>query len=304
MMLGMKKSLWFILAVMAVSASCSKQEAGDRVMSELVGEEIVLYVDDGFKVDTKTTEITTVPTSLYWGATKGKVGNKSNASTPGESIKWSPRSASVSSGTLATGEVQTPTPTAYNYYVANQNFTITAATTTVAGSVTLAVSGNGTDIIAGKVTATSSATPSISLKHVFARVGTLTLNAPTGHTLSGVSWSIIGKSSINGTAGTYNLTSESWTAASTKLTTAQTITSSSNLYLIPGTYTVSVTYTISKGTDFSQTVTKTADVTLVQGKRNNITGLASVTATDINLSLSVTGWTDNAIGTTQDPVIF
>ena len=68
------------------------------------------------------------------------------------------------------------------------------------------------------------------------------------------------------------------------------------MYLIPGTYTIKVTYTLSKG-EWSSTATKSADVTLVQGKINNITGTVNNLggASEIVLSLSISDWTTNNI---------
>ena len=195
----------------------------------------------------------------------------------------------MSSSKINTGHYQTASPTAYNYYVANQSFSVGATTS-------MTVANNNTDVIAGRTASSSSLTPSVTLGHIFARTGTLTANAPSGYTISGVSWKIVGKSDINGTAGTYNMTSGAWSAASTKLSSETSLTSSSDMYLIPGTYTIKVTYTLSKG-EWSSTATKSADVTLVQGKINNITGTVNNLggASEIVLSLSVSEWTTNNI---------
>ncbi len=229
-------------------------------------------------VDTKATAITSIPASLYWGATTGTKG------ASGEAVKWSAASASVSSSSIATGQYQNATPVTYNFYLMNANFTVAAD-----GGTAISNLQNTTDYIYG--VATSNATPvAVTLNHVFARTGTLTMNTQSGYTISGVSWTIIGKSTVNGTKGTFNLASGSWTAAATKLTSATAITSSSDMYLIPGTYTIACTYTLTKG-DWSQTFTKSADVTLQMGKINNITGTATGgAASEISLNLTLTAW--------------
>ena len=274
--------LFFTLAAAVAAVSCSKPaELISRQEASAPGE-IVIGVGEDFsaEVSTKATAITSVPSTLYWGATTG---------TSSESSKWAATSASVSSSKINTGHYQTASPTAYNYYVANQSFSVGATTS-------MTVANNNTDVIAGRTASSSSLTPSVTLGHIFARTGTLTANAPSGYTISGVSWKIVGKSDINGTAGTYNMTSGAWSAASTKLSSETSLTSSSDMYLIPGTYTIKVTYTLSKG-EWSSTATKSADVTLVQGKINNITGTVNNLggASEIVLSLSVSEWTTNNI---------
>jgi len=84
--------------------------------------------------------------------------------------------------------------------------------------------------------------------------------------------------------------SQSWTAASTKLTSETAITSTSDMYLIPGTYTIKVSYTLTKG-DYSQSFTKTGTVSLTMGKVNNISCTAiGGGASEIVLSVSLTAW--------------
>ena len=280
----MKKYIFITLSLAfgLVAVSCSKAGPDLAGPAASVPGEIVFSLNEGFdaEVSTKATAITAVPASLYWAATTGTRGNV-------EAKKWDANATTAkatSSGKLATGKFQTATPTAYNYYVANNAITVPAT-----GDVTMTVANNNTDVLAGFVAATTSTTPSIVLNHVFARTGSLTMNAEDGYTISNVSWKIVGKSSVNGTAGFYNLSTGAWTAASTKLSSDMAITGSSDMYLIPGTYTLKCTYTLGKG-DWTKTYTKSADVTLVEGKVNNITGSVTGDASGIVLTLSVASW--------------
>ncbi len=243
--------------VAAVCVGCSKEQTDrDAMNGSGSREEIVLgLAGDSLlaEVMTKTTNVTSVPSTLYWGATTG--------SGTSEAVKWASASASVSSGKINTGNYQTLSPTSYNYYVSNIAMTVGANTTVTAT--------NTTDVIVGRCAASTSTTPSVTLGHIFSRTGTLTFTA-TGYTITNVSWKIVGKSTINGTKGVYNLRTGAWTSATTKLTSETTITSSSNLYLIPGTYTVKITFTASKDGN-TKTFTKTGDVVFAQGKVCNIT---------------------------------
>lgn len=279
----MKKfSVFIIAAAVALSfASCQKN---DRIPNDSEGQEIVLNFGDSFDVETKASAVTSL-TSAYWGASTG---------TSTESVKWSTASASVSSGKISTGKYQTASPTSYNYYVANQTFT-------VAGDMTVA--NNNTDIVAGRLAASTSTAPSITLNHIFSRINTLTANAPSGFTISGISWKITGYSTVNGTAGTFNMKSQSWTSASTKIASATNISSGSDMYVIPGEYTFTVSYTLTKG-DWSKSFTNSGRVTLTGGKINNI----STTVPDptgsiggpeqIVLTVTVTAWTSQNVGLT------
>lgn len=238
--------------------------------------EVVIGCDSGFSVDTKATAVTSVPGTLYWGASTGSAGS--------ESAKWGCSGATVYSGSIYTGKYQTLSPTTYNYYVANQAFS-------VGSSTTMSVQDNSVDVVAGRVSS-NSASPSVTLGHIFARTGSLTCYTQSGYSISGVSWTIRGISSVNGTAGTYNLTSGTWTSASAGLGETG-ISSSSDFYLIPGVYQIKVTYTLSLG-EYSQTFVKYGDVTLVQGKVNNISCTAiGGNAAEVVFTTSITAWQEN-----------
>lgn len=271
----MKKYIFVLLGVLALAACNKAVVSSDGGVYYDEPQEIVLGMvsdDIDFSVDTKATAITSLPSSLYWGATTG---------SSSETAKWSSSSASLSSGKINTGKYQTATATAYNYYVSNVNMSI-GANTTISAS-------NGTDVIVGRTAASTSTTPAVTLNHIFARTGSLTATAPSGFSASNVSWTIVSKGDISGTAGTYNLRTSAWSSP-TKLTTASALTSSSDMYLIPGTYTISVTYTLTKG-DNVQTYTKSGDVTLVAGKINNIAcTLVSNAVNEIQISLTLTAW--------------
>ena len=258
----MKKILLTFLVVAGAICSCQREPILDT------GPEIVLQIDDQIdaQVTTKTTAVNSLPSSLYWGATTGSGGS--------QSTKWSSTSASVSSSKISTGHYQSASATTYNYYVSNVSMSIGANTTVSATGGT-----SGTDVICGYTAGTSSATPSVTLSHIFARTGTLTLSMPAGYTASSATWSIVKSGSLTGTAGTYNLRTGEWSSVS-GLTSYTTFTSSSDMYLIPGVYTIKVVMVVN-GTNYTQT----GNVTLSAGRVNNIT--ATVTNNfAINISVS------------------
>lgn len=269
------------LLILGFAASCAKSVEPENQNPK----EIVLCVGGDtidMQVQTKTTEITTLPSTLYYSMTTGTLGSN-------ETSKIGSTSGNVGSGEIATGVYQTLSPTSYNYYVSNAAITFSASGSTISAA-------NTTDVIAGKVTSNET-NPSVKLDHIFARTGTLTLNTQGDYALSNVSWNIESISGgTGGTGGTYNIAKDSWTSVTALSST--TITKDSDMYLVPGSYTLTVHYTLTKG-DWSDSFTKHATVTLVAGKVNNITGTASGgNASEISITVTLTEWGTNNITAT------
>ena len=254
-----------IIASLLIFISCDKGE----IKTAVEGSEISFRVDgDAIKVDvmTKASEVTGV-SSVYWEAKQSG------------SVKHAVASYAVSGGAVNTGKYW-PLGATYDYMVSNVAFT----TSTGAISAT-----NATDIVVGTASGVSSNSCTVTLNHIFARTAALTLNTQSGYTLSNVSRKIKSSGSASGTAGTYTI-GTGWGATATTALSEQAITSSSDLYLIPGKYTVTVSYTLTKG-DYVQSFTKSSDVTLQAGKKNSITGTAvGGNATAIQFNVSVAAW--------------
>lgn len=281
-----------LMAGCAALTGCNKEIAPDVQDMATKAGEIVLAVDDSqldMAVSTKATEVTSLST-LNIVRTTGTWKSETN--------KDAKSSASVSAGKINTGWYQTATPTGYNYYLSNSAMTFAAGGSTIAAT-------NTTDIIAGCTNAANSTlTPSVTLEHIFARTAGLTANAPAGYSISGVTWKIQSKAGgTGGTAGTYNIATKAWSGVTALANT--TFTASSDLYLTPGVYTVSITYTLTKG-DYSKTSTKSGDVTLVAGKKNSISVKSAngdgvvpfddgVGAQEIVLSVTLTPWGTNSV---------
>lgn len=258
------------LLITGLAAGCAKSVEPENQHPQ----QIVLCVGDDtidMDVQTKATAITAIPSTLYFSVTTGKQGSSETAKKQSESV-------SSAGGKIATGLYQTVNATSYNYYVSNLPITFAASGSTVSAS-------NATDVIAGTTTSDSTS-PSVTLDHIFARTGTLTLNTQDDYDLSNVSWKIA--SVTGGTAGTYNIATKAWSSLTALNSTS--ITELSDMYLVPGSYTLTVSYTLTKG-DWTQNFTKSASVTLVGGKINNISGTASGgAASAISLSVSLTPW--------------
>lgn len=267
----MKRILLFTALIATTVVSCNKTPISESISVD--SGEIILVVDDDkidMDVTTKASAITAVPSSLYWSCTTG---------TSTQSSKTTSTSKSVSSGKISTGLYQTASATAYNHYVSNEPIAFAAAGSTISAT-------NDTDVIAGVCKAQTSTSPSVTLNHIFARTGTVSVSATNGYSLSGVSWKI--ESVSGGTGGTYNIYTDTWSGLTSLGST--TFTSSSDLYLVPGTYRVTVSGTQSLG-DYSSAFSKSATITLSAGKVNNISATMSGSgASSITLSVSLSEW--------------
>ena len=276
-------SLLLCAAVAVLGTSCQKDDLKSVSSAK---EQIVLSLSDGsidMNVSTKATEITALPSSIYLARTSGTW--KSETSVDASASK------TVASNKIATGWYQTNPVTAYNYYLSNVAMTFAAGGSTIEAD-------NGTDVIAGCTQgADDSSAPSVSLDHVFARTATLTCNAQEGYTVEGVTWKIASKAGgTGGTKGTYNIATKEWSGVTALA--QQEFTSSSDLYLTPGAYTVTVSYTLKKES-YSEAFTKSGEVTLVAGKKNNITCTAAGgSASQIELSISLTPWGTESLNLT------
>lgn len=270
----MKVFLKFTLSLISMTTfviSCNKEFAETPSSGE-----IILMVDDGhLDVSTRATALTAVPSSLYWSATTGTLGS--------ETKKWDSTSASVASGKIATGKYQTATATTYNYYLANTAITFASTGSTI-------VAENTNDIIVGKATSNSTA-PSITMDHVFARTGSVSCSSANGYVLSNLSYKIKSKDANTGTKGTYNIKDNTWSSATAL--SEQALTNSSDLYLIPGVYTFTVSGTEKMG-DYSKSFSASADITLAAGKVNNISAKrTSSGAQGITISVTLNPWGTN-----------
>lgn len=299
----MKKYIipFILLSVVA----CEKQFTGSDIIAEDSTEPIVIGVtgdDLSAVVYTKATEVTSVPSSVNWLATSGTI------NTAGEAKKYNNKAVSLATEngkiTGHTGYYWPSTNTSYNFYVCYNAESSNAISFTAGTGATISANTNK-DVLAAKGTATWKSTLDMNLQHIFARTANLILNTQSGYDLSDVSWTI--KSNTGGgTAGTYNITKGTWSgqtalaqtaigAADAGNTSASKSTHTSDMYLIPGSYRVDITYTLTKG-DYTETFTKGADITLVAGKKNTITATAvGGTATEIIITVSLTAWGTNSI---------
>ena len=266
-------SLILILSLLFIS--CNKADVLDRgniLPPDETGQVPILFTTDSFDavVTTKATAVTTLP-SFKVSATTGNAGS--------ETSKWNSVTFSGTSS-YSGGKYWPSSNPSYHFYAANTDITFNAAGCTVAPA------DASTDIVCAYLASPKyKASNALTFDHIYARISKLTLNAPSGCTLSNVTWALSAP-----VGGTYNLRTGAWTPGTAS---AQTIaggaSSTNDLYVVPGTYELTCTYTITKG-DYTETHTKKADVTLQKGKINAITGTAVDGSTAIAFTVSVSPW--------------
>lgn len=273
----MKRTLFAILAATAALASCQKGElpAAELTPADESGLRPIVFTAEGggldTQVETKATAVTTL-SSFYVGCTTGSAGS--------ETSKWN--STEFSGTTSFTGGKYWPASNpSYHFYASNAALTFAAAGTTVAADGTVDI------VTAYLASPTFAASNTLTFNHIYARVGSVSISAAAG-SLSNVSATLKNVA----TGGTYNLRTGAWTAG-TKADKTVTV-GSNDIYVVPGTYALSVTYTLTNG-DYSATFTKSGNVTLQQGKINNISATAPNSSTAISFSVTVTAWSSASV---------
>ena len=220
-----------------------------------IPSEIKFYVDG--MVSTKVDDLTSLQ-SFYVRCVRGNIGMTSEKSVFSTRFRYS-------SGGYFTGNKYWPAKDLqYTFYASNNNLTSSSSGTYV-------IATNTTDVVVAISKYSSSNYKEIinlTFNHVFAKIGYCKVVPPSGYTVTNVTVKV--KPLITGRYYPYNGT---WTnmLSGTDITLTTTVNSTviNDYYLIPGTYTVSLQYTISQG-DYSESKTTTLPLNFVAGKRSNI----------------------------------
>lgn len=287
----MKKILNLCVSVLLLlmAVSCTKNNSIEPVDTKLAPVSF-LTSNAAVSVETKATEVTgtTLETSGFKvSATTGSAGS--------ESAAWT-NIAFTKTGSTWTGDKYWPDSNpSYHFYASNINLSHTVSGATVSAS-------NDVDVVcAYMATPTYKDDNTLTFEHVFARIGSMTVSAASGYTISGVCIRITPRVS-----GTYNLLSGAgrtdgtgWSGTSTgsaqELANSTPGTKSNDVYLVPGRYTLTATWTATRG-DYTKTFTgMTYDVDIVGGKVNTIAATLGGLAQEIRFSVIVSPWASNLI---------
>jgi len=166
----------------------------------------------------------------------------------------------------------------------NPNYKFAASNMSMVGNTSapsVSVTNTNTDVVVGYLASPNFQSENdLPLQHIFAQIGTVTMKAPEGFTVTNLKLSL--RPILQ---GTYNLIHNTWNRGSAvnsdvyimgsansgeDIAEGGTKVSDDNdLWLLPGEYTLRASYTISKGS-YSRSKTATAQVNLSQGYNNNI----------------------------------
>lgn len=244
----------------------------------------------GVTIDTKAsvvTETTLNSSGFYASATTGSAGS--------ETSKWNSVSFAKSGDYFVGGKYWPSTNPSYHFYASNNALTFAAAGTTVSAT-------NSTDVVCAYLPSpTYLSANSLTFNHIFARIGNVTISAVSGYTISGISVTITPK-----TGGTYNIRTGNgqtngtgWssltTGSATTIANTTPGTKSNDLWLVPGDYDISFSWTATKG-DYSQSFSgKTASASILAGRVNVITASLGGEAESINMGVSIAAWSNTSV---------
>ena len=279
---------FLLYIVIAMCAACTVMDL--KVTAPLTDE--VLFSADGdvnFDVSTKATAVTSL-SSFYASATTGSAGSETSVWNS-QTFTSNGANPPVYSG----GKWWPASDPSYHFYASNQALTFGASGTTVTATT-------DTDVICAYLaTSTHKVKNALTFNHIFARLGDVQVSADTGYTISGVEVSITPK-----TGGTYNLRTGSWASttngSATNIANSTPGTKSNDIYLVPGSYTLTCKWTATKG-NYSQSFTgKTVSVSLTAGNINKITATLGGSAESVTFGVSITAWGNQTVNAGTVPV--
>jgi hypothetical protein len=292
------KTRIFIAAVMALAAMACSRNGQNQ---ELTGRERITFAaadESGlFSVTTKADEVTAL-SAFYVSAVTSSAGVEASA---WNSTEFSLVPAS-DPATYAANKFWPSSNPSYLFYASNLPLLFDAGETTVSAS-------NATDVVCAYMTEPAyEQRNTLAFEHIFARIGDVIVTAEEGYTISNLTITVTPKVS-----GTYNLRtgagqsdgtgwsspengSETTICSRTEgIAPSASYTHSNDVWLIPGSYTLTAGWTATKD-DYTQSFTgKTATVDIVGGKVNSISASIVGNATQINLGVSLTAWGTNDI---------
>jgi len=188
-------------------------------------------------------------------------------SSGSESAVFTNQTFTGSAGTYTGGRYWPVSDPGYKFFASNVALTYTSSGATVSAS-------NSTDVICAYMpNPTFGEKNTLVFNHIFSRIGNVTVAAESGFTVSGVSVTITPYVS-----GTYNLETGAWSGKSagsaTSLANSSPGTKSNDLWLVPGSYTVTCSWSAAPsggGSAMAYTNEVSESFTLIAGKTSAMT---------------------------------
>ena len=295
----MKNFFFFAaLAGCAIAASCNKNSVPGIAAGSNAGSDEIIFETKGLTAEVEVKSVTATESLTQFNVAATVDGTSS------EEYVWaSPHyvlfSKQGGSSNFTGNKFWPKSDPKFHFYASNVTLNCTNGTTP---TVTAA---NTTDIVCAYLANPSyKASNTLTFRHIFARLGTVTIAAPDkGYSFKSVAVSLTpvkgGTYSIKDGYGKTDATGWSGTSTGTalKIASAQGVNAASDEYVVPGKYTLTTTYTLKKDL-YEESFTKTGSVDIQGGKINNIsaslpTPESGAGAVDIIFTVSVVAW-DNA----------
>lgn len=287
--------LFAALACCAITASCNKSTVSEITADSNEGGDEIIFETKGLtaEVDVKSVTTTESLTQFNVAATKDGTSSEEYAWASPHSVLFSKQSGSSN---FAGNKFWPKDDPKFHFYASNVEMICTDGTTPK-----VSATASNDIVCAYLANPTFKASNALTFKHIFARLGVVTINEPgKGYSFKSVTVSLIpiksGTYSIKDGYGKTDATGWSGTSTGTKLTiaSAQGTNAASDEYLVPGKYDLTATYTLKKDL-YEESFTKTGTVDIQGGKINNIsaslpTPESSAGAVDIIFTVSVATW--------------
>ena len=297
--------LFYLVAVAAGLAACNNAALEPDDMGMKPNE--IQFVTNTFtaNVSTKATavDVLSLQAGFNVSCVKGSAGSDTEVWS---SYLFEYNGAAGSWAGENTGKWWPLSDESYRFYAV---FPSDYAMTYAAGGPTIHAD-NTHDIVAAYMgSPTYKAVNTLNFTHIFARLKNVTVSAADGYAISNIDIRITPK-----TGGTYNLYSGAghsdgtgWSdltsGAATSIAAAAPGTQANDIYLVPGSYTLTASWTATKGNYSENFEGKTVDVSLVAGKTSNITVNLIGNATELQLTVGMTDWADETVNAGTIPVV-
>jgi len=299
--------LFLALSAMALTLTACNQQALDQPE---VSDQIMFNIGGpAFEANVATKAVEVSDTDL---ASNGFLVSCVTGGAGSDSQVWSNASFTKSGNVWKGGKWWPSSDPTYRFYaVYPSSYTMTAA----AGGATIAAT-NESDIVCAYASAPAYKSSNVlNFNHIFARLGTVKVTELDDYTISNMTISI-----TPNTGGTFNLYSGAgktdgtgWSdvtaGASTQIANSATnafsshvSTNANDLYLVPGSYDLTATWTATKGNYTTTFSSKKVSVNLVGGKTNNINANLTGNASELEMTVSVAAWGANNVDVGSFPL--
>lgn len=281
----MRKILYYISIVITSLAGCTSFSPDIPVHDE------ILFAVDGLghvTAKTRTTELDLEvfeTSGFYVTATTGSPGSESLVSGF-SNIPFS------KNGSLYTGgKIWPSSDPGYHFYGC------CGATMSVSGGNCIVSANNTSDIVCAYLASPAFKTSnSLTFRHIFARLGTVTVSSAEGYTITGLSIMIVPK-----TSGTYNIRTgdgqtdgTGWSAltegSEVNIGPSTPGSKSNDIYLVPGNYFLQASWTATLGGNYSESFSNIRyEISLSAGKVNDIS--VAFVGTTAQFDVTLSSWT-------------